>query len=68
MVGFASFYQKECSHGLTRTPYHMSDNCREPGPNHKRKATFTNPMGGTDYKCHLANSTTQGDDQSNSGS
>ena len=44
------------THGLTRTPYHTSQNCREPDPGHKKEATFGNKMNGSTLKCHLLNS------------
>ena len=60
--GFDTNSKHYCwTHDLTRTPYHTSKNCREPEPNHKRDATFTNRMKGNSYKCHLANSATQED-------
>ena len=43
------------SHGLTRTPHHVSATCRDPEPGHKRDATFNNRMGGSNFRCHLAN-------------
>ena len=42
------------THGLSRTPTHTSANCRFPGENHKRNATFTNRLGGSNDRCELA--------------
>ena len=42
------------THGLTRNSNHTSTNCRNPGPNHVRDATFRNRKNGSDYLCHLA--------------
>ena len=63
--GFDASSKHYCwSHGLTRTPFHTSKTCRDPEPGHKKEATFNNRMSGTSYKCHLANATTQNDDNS----
>ena len=43
------------THGLTRTPYHTSQTCREPDPGHKKEATFNKKLNGSKLKCHLAN-------------
>ena len=43
--------KKDCgsychTHGYQVGPKHTSENCCQPGPNHNRKATCENPMGG----------------------
>ena len=45
------------THGLTRTPFHTSTNCRTPNLNHKTAATFDNRMNGSNKGC---DATTQG--------
>ena len=40
------------SHGLTRSSNHTSANCRTPEEGHERTATFTNRMGGSNFKCN----------------
>ena len=49
------------THGLTRNANHTSENCRTPGPNHQRNATFRNRMNGSDYLCHIFNTPTNTD-------
>ena len=49
------------SHGLTRTPYHTSQTCREPEPGHIKTATFGNRKKGSNLRCHLAAAATSGD-------
>ena len=47
------------SHGLTCTPLHISSNCRTPETGHQRTATFTNRMGGSNFRCSgVANAAT----------
>ena len=43
--------KKDCgsychTHGFLVGPKHMSETCRQPGPNHNRQTTRQNPMGG----------------------
>ena len=45
------------THGLTRTPYHTSQTCRDTDPGHKKEATFNKKLNGSKLKCHLANNT-----------
>jgi hypothetical protein len=37
-----------CTHGLTRNKTHVSQTCTKPCDGHKREATLTDPMGGSD--------------------
>ena len=61
--GFDANSKHYChTHGLTRTPYHISSNCRETEPGHKKDASFNNRMGGSTFRCHLAQNA-QADEQ-----
>ena len=54
--GFDASSKHYCyTHGLTRSPHHTSQNCRETDPGHKKEAIFYNRMGGYKLKCNLAN-------------